>query len=156
MTMPHTDRGKSRVQDAHRLHGARLLHRPAPVLMHAVRRQELLAHPFLRPTAAPAAASAPAAAGQDGLVGLTRAQLKKLLAQVPLMPPSYGVACTKHTRSATLLPSQALSKALRLQCLPWLRPCPLQACAARMAARGNAAAEQSSTGEAVVLGCIAR
>jgi hypothetical protein len=39
--------------------------------------QELLSHPFLRPTAAPAAPLR-----LDSAVGLTRAQLKKVLAQV--------------------------------------------------------------------------
>ena len=40
--------------------------------------QELLNHPFLRPTAA---------AAQDSLVGVTKDQLKKLLIQVPKLRP---------------------------------------------------------------------
>ena len=45
----------------------------SPVLLPAV--QELLSHPFLRPTAAP----------QDSLVGVSKDQLKKLLIQVRLL-----------------------------------------------------------------------
>ena len=44
--------------------------------------QELLCHPFLRPTA-PAPAAAPA---DRSLVGLTREQLRRVLAQVTLTP----------------------------------------------------------------------
>jgi hypothetical protein len=51
--------------------------------------QELLQHPFLRPTAAQAPAM------PDSLVGLTRAQLKKVLTQVcpqrASPPPSLEV-----------------------------------------------------------------
>ena len=44
--------------------------------------QELLQHPFLRPTAAPA----------PGLVGVTRSQLRKLLAQLSTVTASGGRA----------------------------------------------------------------